>query len=272
MKYLIGILFSILLLLSFTLQAKFANPLAIGPSPLFTPATPVSAFTNTLSLIFDGVDERVNIPNVAGQRPTSAMSVSCWAKGGSQSFKVVMAQYEGTNRKWWMGTNGTDKLDVIISADGGLTNAKDYRSTSAAFDSTWNQVGWSFSSNVLTIYVNGSAVVSPTKDIDGTVNSLFNNTADEIVMGDTGNNNALFTGSIDECSLWDAQLNAADFSNIYNSGTPTDLSTHAKSANLIGWYRNGDGDTFPTIIDQQGNSNGAMQNMEAGDIQSDTPP
>ena len=91
-------------------------------------------------------------------------------------------------------------------------------------------------------------------------------------IGSGGSAELFYAGNLDEASLWDAELTATDITNIYNSGTANDLSTHAKSGNLIGWWRNGDGDTFPTITDQQGNSNGAMTNMEVGDIVTDTPP
>ena len=52
------------------------------------------------------------------------------------------------------------------------------------------------------------------------------------------------------------------------SGIPTDLT----DLNPIAWYRNGDGDTYPTITDNgSGGNNGTMTNMTAGSIVSDVP-
>jgi len=39
-------------------------------------------------------------------------------------------------------------------------------------------------------------------------------------------------------------LNAAQISEIYNSGTPKNLLNHSASANLVSYFRMGDGDTW----------------------------
>ena len=59
---------------------------------------------------------------------------------------------------------------------------------------------------------------------------------------------------------------------MYNLRNPTDLLTSTPSANLIGWWRMGDGATFPTIPDASTNSNDAtMTNMNASDIRAFAP-
>ena len=40
---------------------------------------------------------------------------------------------------------------------------------------------------------------------------------------------------------------------------------------LIGWYRMGDGDTYPTIQDNKGSNDATMTNMASDDIQTDVP-
>ena len=73
---------------------------------------------------------------------------------------------------------------------------------------------------------------------------------------------------VDELAVWDSDQ-SANVANIYNSGTPSDLS-------LLGtppdhWWRMGDGDTFPTLQDSVGTADFTMNNMTAADIVTDTP-
>ena len=77
---------------------------------------------------------------------------------------------------------------------------------------------------------------------------------------------------MDEVALFDDELSLAQIQNIYNSGTPTDLSSESY---LLGYWRNGDPTgtgAYPTIVDQSSNSNdGTMNNMSSSDIVTDVP-
>ena len=68
-------------------------------------------------------------------------------------------------------------------------------------------------------------------------------------------------------TIYSAQLTSGERTTLYNSGCPANPST----TNLEAYWRMGDGDTFPTITDNQGSNNGTMTNMEAGDITTETP-
>jgi hypothetical protein len=77
-----------------------------------------------------------------------------------------------------------------------------------------------------------------------------------------------FNGTVDECSHWQKVLTQSEVTNLYNGGVPTDLT----SLSPYGWWRNGDGDTYPTIIDHgSGGNDGTMTNMVASSIVTDTP-
>jgi hypothetical protein len=74
---------------------------------------------------------------------------------------------------------------------------------------------------------------------------------------------------LDEVAIFDDAKTASAITDIYNSGTPNDLSALSY---LVGYWRNGDGATYPTIPDDSTNSNsGTMTNMASGDIQTDVP-
>ena len=77
---------------------------------------------------------------------------------------------------------------------------------------------------------------------------------------------------LDEVAMFDDTLSSSTVTNIYNSGSPNDLSSLDY---LIGYWRNGDTagpSVFPTIDDNSSNSNdGTMTNMASGDIVTDVP-
>jgi len=67
--------------------------------------------------------------------------------------------------------------------------------------------------------------------------------------------NQTFRGRLDEVSIWSKALTDADVTDIYNSGTPGDLST---SGSLLSWWRMGDNDggTGTTVTDVMGVGDG----------------
>ena len=80
------------------------------------------------------------------------------------------------------------------------------------------------------------------------------------------------SGNTDEIFIVDDELSASQVTDIYNGGTPIDMTT---INHLVGWWRNGDPTgtgAFPTITDQSSNSNdGTMTNMTSSDIVTDVP-
>ena len=73
---------------------------------------------------------------------------------------------------------------------------------------------------------------------------------------------------IDELAIWGSDQ-SSNVSDIYNSGSPHDLSLLTTSPDH--WWRMGDGDTYPTIQDNVGTAHFVMYNMTAADIVSDAP-
>ena len=64
---------------------------------------------------------------------------------------------------------------------------------------------------------------------------------------------------------------AAEASEICNFCQPFDLASHSAVANLVGYWRMGDGDTFSTISDNASSYDGTMTNMTAGNITGKVP-
>ena len=76
-------------------------------------------------------------------------------------------------------------------------------------------------------------------------------------------------GKIDELAFWNSELNQSQITTLYNSGSPSDLSSFSPSP--AHWYRMGDGDTFPTISDSIGSADLTMSNMTAANFVSEVP-
>ncbi len=76
-----------------------------------------------------------------------------------------------------------------------------------------------------------------------------------------------FTGKIDEVGVYNKTLSAAEASTVYNAGVVKDLTTYGPSGNLVGYWRLGEGASYPTIPDDSTNNNsGTMTNMARADI------
>lgn len=73
---------------------------------------------------------------------------------------------------------------------------------------------------------------------------------------------------VDELAIWGSDQ-SANIADIYNSGSPFDLTSLTTSPNH--WWRMGDGDTYSTILDNIGNVHFVMYNMTAADIVTDAP-
>ena len=124
--------------------------------------------------------------------------------------------------------------------------------------------------NFLEIYVNASLVAQTTNN-SGSYTAMENTTA-ELRVASSEQNSFYLNGDTDEVALFDIELSSSQITDIYNSGTPTDLTSHA---GLEGYWRNGDTagtSVYPTIEDYSSNSNdGTMTNMVSGDITTEVP-
>ena len=191
----------------------------------------------------------------------SAMTASMWVNApATSSIYVAMAKYNttGNKRGFRIRTTGnatTNVLQVYLSADGGNVNLKLYQGSQNVLDSTWHHFAYTFNTNVLKLYVDGTLDSSPTKTTDGTVNSIFFDSGVSFYLG-RDSAGQFWHNKMDVVSLWNTDLTATDISNIYNSGRPANLTTHAKAANLVSWWRMGEGsDSATTVYDVGGSSN-----------------
>ena len=126
------------------------------------------------------------------------------------------------------------------------------------------------------IYINGTEQTLTDNSAGGGLpdagigSNTFSITPNKIALGRQPTSvRFLRDGQIDELAFWNSELNQSQITTLYNSGSPSDLSSFSPSP--AHWYRMGDGDTFPTISDNIGSVDLTMNNMTAANFVSVVP-
>ena len=228
------------------------------------PEIPVgSSFTNTYSCDFDGINDSVNLgTTVSALRPTDAFSISLWANWDASTLSGLQGLWEcGSNTGHMIWSNGSSGLTFYIRNASSTWIPATANTVTLVADQWYHVVGTWDGSGTSKIYVDGGE-----KKTASVTSIQYAATTNHNIGKYIGYE---FNGMIDEVSFWSKELSSGEITSIYNSGTPTDL---ASESGLVGWWRMGDGATFPTIPDDSTNSNnGTMTNMVAGDIVTDVP-
>lgn len=233
----------------------------------------VSPFNNTLSTDFDGINDYVSMGDAFNYDISQQFSVSIWVKPNNLSalrYFIGNISNDVSVNGWRIGHDATGKI-ITQTRSGGATYAPTTFTDSTLVAGVWNHIvfTWNGGSNNNSgrIYLNGvlSAITGSTTPL---VSSWLSANVLEIGRAYTN----YFSGRIDEVSMWNKALSNSEVSELFNAGEPADPSASTMSANLKNWYRMGDGDTYPTIINNAGASeNGTMINMTAGSFVLDVP-
>ena len=228
-----------------------------------------SGFTNTYSLDFDGIDALVDLGSATTLNFTDDFTVSAWIKETSSLNRGIFNSGNRNGAQGWIlfRTSTTNKVAIKCAA-------RTATSTTSINTGDWFHVVGTWEKNAannphgdpgstgnrLRIYVNGNLEGTATR-LSTSPPTYTGTIYNDIATPYDGNNP--FLGNIDEVSAFSSLLSPTQISDIYNSGSPTDLT----SLSPVAWYRNGDGATFPTIPDLgSGGNAGTMTNMVSGDI------
>ncbi len=222
-----------------------------------------SSFTNTKSILLDGVDDYVEAKSTTLGLDT-AISVSMWVKTtqSTSNFKQLIGEYDWSNsnkRNWILYlSNSQNKLAFLLYNSLGQTVInKSVDATDANIDDgNWHHVlvTWDGTTNTnsFNMFFDGVNVKQATPTKTG-----IRTSDTPLLIADGTNGNVEFEGNIDEVAVWNSDQ-SSNVTDIYNSGVPTSLATY----NPLLWYRCGDGDTAPTLTDHgSGGNNGTMTNF-----------
>jgi hypothetical protein len=257
---------------------------------VLTVSTP--PFANTKSIQFNNSDylgaDAALLDGILGRSgngsgSSDAWTISFWLKPTNSSTGRVLFYY-GSNDTTNGGVveirlTGSNKLRLQYGSN---NNCIRLQSPSALTPNVWQHI---------TLTYNGGTTGASSGDISNYYNrfKLFINDVNQSTNNSHGNygwsgaisgqnlrvgklvsGNTLNGEKIDELAIWgsDQSANASD---IYNSGTPFDLSNLAIEPTH--WWRMGDGDTYPNLQDSGSAANCVfvMYNMTSADIVSDVP-
>jgi len=202
---------------TWALLSATSGGVAPGPAP----------FPNTYSLDFS-IDDYLDtnyIPPTALY--SSGFSLSAWINPSSTTDETIIGQYSGGNRFYWRLYGSFYWV--------GFGSWNDWTTiSSSVITGVWQSVILTYnpSDTTIRIYLDGVLDDSMVKDL-----SSFGVPDSSLNIGAT-NATGYFSGNIDEVSIYSATLSAAQVLSLYNSGTPTDLSSFEVAP--VAWYRCGD--------------------------------
>lgn len=208
-----------------------------------------SSFNNTLSTLFDGINDYCTAGKAFNYEHSQQFTCSLWVKPNNfAAVRVMGGNVNGAVDGWRILHDTSGRLQSQTRSPGGAyasTTYTDLTMTALA----WNHVVFKWlggsNNNQGRMYLNG--VLSAITPSVGSLTTTWLAT-NELQFGRGPAN--YFVGNIDEITLWDKALSDAEVLSLYNAGVPSDPSLVSFSANLKNWYRMGDGDTFPIIFDQ----------------------
>lgn len=239
---------------------------------LFPPIVP-PPFSNLKSVLFGGTDEFVVVGGVGNFERTTAFSISCWFKTSSAAAEFIISRQ--ANSGLFAGWNifiEAGKIKTALINNNGTSNRIFIQTNSTFNDSNWHHLVMTYdgSSNTsgLFLYLDGSLAAITV--ITNSLSASILTSANFQISGRDGAN-VVLNGSVDETAIYDKDLSAAEVTEIYNLGIPKDLKSLTTSANILNWWRMGDGDIFPTLLDNITTDDATMVNMESGDITLDVP-
>jgi len=200
-------------------------------------------FANTKSLLFDGIDDYIELGSLSHLQNATEYSISSWFKSPlNNQYQVI-----------WGWADGADGYLQLLLVDDGSFVVYNYRisqayglsSTGVVSADTWYNAtvifdgGGATNADRLKLYINGSLItLTYTGTIPTQTGTMLNKT---MWLGASNSFNFWgWEGNIDEVSIFDSAISIGDVWD--GSGQPTDLSL--LSTPPTNWYRMGDNGAY----------------------------
>ena len=210
--------------------------------------------SNSFSASFDGVDDRIVVPQSSDLNISGSMSISFWfqrGRAGHSSFEGVLNKNASSSVNYSVGfrSSGDPTPNKLAFWHGGVgANLV----TTTAFTSTTDKVHACFVNNGGTWYwyINGS------QDSTGTGCNVTSTTTD-LVLGayDATSPNSFYSGNLDEVFIWSRAITSDEVSNIYNN------KAYFSNSLVVGWRL--ENNANDSINANNGTNNGATLNSGA---------
>lgn len=175
---------------------------------------------------------------------------------------------EATNNRCWLfstQTNGTFR--VIYSWDG--TNFSLHTTSGVPFNGSWVMITNTFASGTFNTYFNAGAAQTLNQVIAWGGGAVALHSAGQRLLVGSQNPASPVAdksvgGFLSNYSMWNKVLSAAERTELYNNGVPTNLLNHSAAANLTNWWPMDQADTAPTLRDAKNGSGSAMTITTSG--------
>ena len=221
-----------------------------------------------------------DLDSTTGFRTSTNVSYSFWTKFTNSTGLCALYQehyvLSGTDQSFVsVYLNGTTMF--IFSAHNGKRR---YRSCTVPSDNDWHHVVITTTSADVSsgaiIYIDGAAV-SSTIAGDSESDIVRNQPVDVLNFGGTlynrlasngtytGVNSATGTFVMEEFSTWKKTLSASEVTELYNSGSPTDLTEHSAATDLQRWFRFGDTTGDGTVIKDSQDTSIELESYDSQD-------
>lgn len=199
------------------------------------------------SMDFDGINDYVDCGDVDALDNVSTFTISVWFKlDGTGNNDTIFAKT----------TDANNRIDIIKHSNGILyfqlhNGGNGYLGVNFS-DLGWNHVAMVFDGSQggtipaspyyqagLQCYLNGSKITTFNTG-SGTIPATTPTLSNNFLIGEYDVSAGYFLeGKVDELSIWSTALSSSDISTLYNSGTPSDLTT-ALGSTPVNWWRMGE--------------------------------
>jgi len=191
----------------------------------------LAKFSSAYSAIFDGTNDYITADGIGSELVAARGSVSCWFKLDtiSSSRHLYRFQVDSSNYLRCFYHASQNNLRAIHYGNGTNVVAT---SNQTVENNGWHHLvhTWSEGADANIIYVDNNAVSASGL---GTLTDESEEGFQMFIGSNMGTAN-YWKGNVDEFAIFDDVLSAGEVGTIYNSGTPTDISSHS---GLIGYWR-----------------------------------
>ena len=240
----------------------------------FTYYADAPSYLNQYSMTFDGISKAVNCGNFEELDNSQYATISIWLKpndlgsinrlcGKYRNAFFRLSVLQESNEITFVISNGVSVRGITTSSQ--IVSTSTWYHICAVFDGTG-----ATNADRCKVYING---VSQPLSFNGTIPTNIHDFKNTIQVpwwiGRTAGS-GYTDGKLDENIVWDYAFTPAQVIDLYNSGTPKDMSS---TSPVHGW-RMGEGATFTTnwnVPDEFGANDGTSQNMLITDRTTDTP-
>jgi len=213
------------------------------------------AFFSTKSVAFDGSDEYTDVGDTYDFDRTDAFSISYWVRADpAAGAEFVIAKGAAPTPEGWWSLIRFDGKVVFAMINTWTTNDLRVRADNVNIrDSFWHHVVTTHDGSGTAAGVNhiiDGVLASAVAESDNLTGSVSNTATLRFATRENGYPSESLAGSLDEIAIYNRVLSLAEAQAIFNAGVPLDLSSLPSGPDLLGWWRMGDGDTFPVLTNQ----------------------